>query len=247
MFCCLVSQVVIESSLAAWIKVVSNHLLSLYYTLRGRFLWLGALWVMSSDTFKRELSTLCMFCWVAGPLNTGDRCTQTHVDTQSTHISHSLLLCHPNTAEASFQFVPWKHPYTHTHTYIHRHNWCWLLRGPCWSVCWGAFKRCHLPPSPLPPFSFYLHSDLSSMRLSVVHPAGQKCREEGKKSGKRRSRYQKSPLLHWHLDLHFSFSWVTKYINTRFKLSSLASLSPRTHIQTHTLTHTFMQPFLWLF
>lgn len=53
---------------------------------------------------------------------------------------------------------------------------------------------------------------------------------------RRAQRCQRAPLLHWRLDLHFSFSWVTKYINTCFKCRGLAGLSVPTH--THTSTHT---------
>ena len=51
-------------------------------------------------------------------------------------------------------------------------------------------------------------------------------------------RRQKAPLLLWHLDLHISFSWVTKYINTRFKSRSLAICTPPTHTHTRTHAHT---------
>lgn len=66
---------------------------------------------MSSDTFKQELSTLCMYCWVAGPLNAGDRHTHTHTHT------NPPLLWHPKTAEASIQFASHLVTFRSIHTF----------------------------------------------------------------------------------------------------------------------------------
>lgn len=72
-------------------------------------------------------------------------------------------------------------------------------------------------------------------------------RRRRKKNLEHDARRCQESLLRWHLDLHISFSWVTKYINTRFKLRSLASCSLPAHTLMQTHTHAYIHTALTIF
>ena len=195
-----------------------------------------------------------MYHWMAEPLNAGDRHTHTH--TIHIHILPSITMS-SEYCRGLGSICSLKASHTHTHTHIIytvkcRHSdihWPWLLRGPCLCVRVCALRKHHLPSSPLPlPFSFYWGSDLLSSlcqpwscQQSVQWAKSEEKKEKRqakKKNGEHDARRcQKSPLLCWHLDLHISFSWVTKYINT-LQVEQLGKL--------HTCTHTALTLAFWM-
>lgn len=119
-------------------------------------------------------------------------------------------------------------------------------------ACVYSFMKHYLPS----PHHFFSFAPISAQIFSLcqlwssqqrVQPAKSGEKKEEEKNLEHDARRCQESLLRWHLDLHISFSWVTKYINTRFKLRSLASCSLPAHTLMQTHTHAYIHTALTIF